>query len=234
MGNSGNKTDVVEAFVKACDKYFIIPGFYYCSWDNHHLFGSATPTNVPWENKFTTDEYCEFQRNQVEELLTQYGKVGEMWIDIPGMLSHENRKRQYDQIVELQPDTLIMMNGGADRNHQIRTDYSWPTDLLSMERRLPASRDGYNPWYSVKNYLGEDENYYIPGEVCDTLNYTWFWKDDNKVRSADEVTGMRLITKERGANFLLNVPPDKTGRIPQKLVDVLLNSDKKYATIKGS
>ena len=234
VGNSGNKTDVVEAFVKACDKHGIIPGFYYCSWDNHHLFGSATPTNVPWEDKFTTSEYCEFQRNQVEELLTQYGKIGEIWIDIPGMLSHENRQAQYNQIVALQPDTLIMMNGGVGKNHQIRTDYSWPTDLVSMERSLPPSRDGYNPWYTVKNYLGEDEDYYISGEVCDTINYTWFWKDDNKVRSAEEITGMRLISKERGANFLLNVPPDKTGRIPQKLVDVLMASGKKYETIKNS
>ena len=234
VGNSGNKTDVVEAFVKACDKYGMIPGFYYCSWDNHHLFGSATPSNVAWENKFTTAEYCEFQRNQVEELLTQYGKIGEMWIDIPGMLSHEERQAQYNQIAKLQPNTLIMMNGGVGKNHQIRTDYSWPTDLVSMERSLPPSRDGFNPWFTVKNYKGEDEDFYIPGEVCDTLCYTWFWKEENQLRSADEVLGMRLISKERGANFLLNVPPDKTGRIPQKLVDVLMDCDKKYSTLKNS
>ena len=51
VGNSGNKTDVIGAFVNACSKYGILPGFYYCSWDNHHLFGSATPTNVAWEKQ---------------------------------------------------------------------------------------------------------------------------------------------------------------------------------------
>ncbi|MBN2174483.1 MAG: alpha-L-fucosidase, partial [Bacteroidales bacterium] len=95
VGNSGNQTDVMAAFVAACQKYGILPGFYFCSWDNHHLFGSATPSNVPWENMFTTSEYCEFQFNQVEELMTQYGPFVEVWIDIPGMLSYENRVKQY-------------------------------------------------------------------------------------------------------------------------------------------
>lgn len=50
VGTSGNKTDVVEAFVKACEKRGILPGFYYCSWDNHNVFGSQTPSHTAdWE-----------------------------------------------------------------------------------------------------------------------------------------------------------------------------------------
>ena len=45
VGTSGNKTDVVEAFVKACEKRGVLPGFYYCSWDNHNTFGSLTPSS---------------------------------------------------------------------------------------------------------------------------------------------------------------------------------------------
>jgi len=44
VGNSGNRTDVVEAFVTACAKRGVMPGLYYCSWDNHHTFGSQTPS----------------------------------------------------------------------------------------------------------------------------------------------------------------------------------------------
>jgi len=36
IGSSGNKTDVVEAFVNACEMRAVLPGFYYCSWDNHN------------------------------------------------------------------------------------------------------------------------------------------------------------------------------------------------------
>jgi len=87
---SGNKTDVVEAFVKACEKYGVKPGFYYCSWDNHHRFDPATEqTMEAWYGALATAAYREFQLAQVEELLTQYGPIVEVWIDIPRRLGAE-------------------------------------------------------------------------------------------------------------------------------------------------
>jgi alpha-L-fucosidase len=80
VGNGGNKTDVIEAFVNACRLKGIMPGLYYCAWDNHNLFGSGTPTYLTWATAYTTTEYREFQWKQLEELLTRYGPVGEVWI----------------------------------------------------------------------------------------------------------------------------------------------------------
>src|SRR5439155_8234076 len=99
---SGNTNDVVGAFVKACEKRGMMAGFYYCSWDNHHTFGSKTPSTS--KEPFTTAEYRDFQLNQIEELLTNYFPVGEMWIDIPGVLGPQGRKLQYEQIVNLAPN----------------------------------------------------------------------------------------------------------------------------------
>jgi alpha-L-fucosidase len=36
IGTSWNKTDVVKAFVNVCERRGVLPGFYYCSWDNHN------------------------------------------------------------------------------------------------------------------------------------------------------------------------------------------------------
>ena len=50
VANSTNKTNVVEEFCKSCDKRGVLPGFYYCSWDNHNRFGSKTPSDGgPWD-----------------------------------------------------------------------------------------------------------------------------------------------------------------------------------------
>jgi len=233
VGNSGNKTDVIGAFAKACAKYGILPGFYYCSWDNHHLFGSATPTNVAWENKYSTTEYFQFQQNQIHELLTQYGPIEEFWVDIPGMLTHEGRRKQYAQIARLQPNALVMMNGSLDKKMEIDPNYAWPTDLVSMERGLPPSRSGYRPWYTMQNNLGEKSRFYIPGEVCDTICYTWFWQKESRLRNVDELLGMRILSKVRSSNLLLNVPPDQSGKIPQATVDLLMHLDKKYRQVTG-
>jgi len=233
IGISGNKTDVVGAFVDACNKYGLMPGLYYCSWDNHHLFGSGTPTFVGWEHMYTTARYREFQLNQVEELLTQYGPIGEMWIDIPGALGHEGRRVQYEQIVQLQPDNVIMLNNGISNGTQLKYDYTWPTDLMAIERYLPTSNHGYNPWFEIAEQAGESKSYYIPGEVCDPIGYEWFYVESDPLRSVNELTGMRLVCRSRGTNLLLDVPPDRDGLIPKRSVDTLLDVATKYEYLSG-
>ena len=98
VGNSGNRTNVTEKFVKACDAKGVMPGFYYCSWDNHHKMGSLTPTYTGFKEAYTSEKYREFQWKQIEELATEFGKVGEWWIDIPGVLPRDYRKLPWQRI----------------------------------------------------------------------------------------------------------------------------------------
>ena len=110
--NSANKTDVVEEFIKSCEKRGIKPGIYYCSWDNHNRFGSKTPSDggewagmnsFPKDQKgnlppFTTSLYHSFQTAQITELLSDYGPIFEIWIDIPGVLGRGYRTYLYNYI----------------------------------------------------------------------------------------------------------------------------------------
>ncbi len=231
VGTSSNKTDVVEAFVKACDKYGILPGFYYCSWDNHHLFGSETPSMIQWDDAYTTRKYRDFQLKQIEELLTNYGRIEEVWVDIPGVLGHEGRQIQYDQIASLQPDAVIMLNNGISNGTKLKYGYSWPTDLMAIERNLPYSDRGYKPWFTISKKYGTSKEYYIPGEVCDPIGYEWFWRKDDSLRPVGELLGMRLVSKARGVNLLLDVPPDKSGQIPKATANRLKETAAKYEQI---
>ncbi|MEA4889929.1 MAG: alpha-L-fucosidase [Clostridiaceae bacterium] len=214
---SGDTTDVVESFVKACDKYGIMPGFYYCSWDNHNTFGSLTPSMTEWNNAYTTDEYREFQTNQLIELLTQYGKIGEIWIDIPKVLPRDYRHRLYARMAELQPDAVIMMNNGIGDGSHLSVPDTWPTDIIAIERFLPASPAGHQPVREI-----EGKQYYLPGEVCDPVGKEWFFVEGDAPRSDEELLGMYLVCRSRHTNLLLDVPPDKHGVIPQSSVDALM------------
>jgi alpha-L-fucosidase len=223
VGTSGNKTDVVEAFVNACEKRGVLPGFYYCSWDNHNTFGSLTPSSPaagplnPWPGTaFTTREYQDFQSAQIEELLTQYGPVGEVWIDIPAVLPRSYRQELYNQIAGLQPQSVIMMNNGISDGSNYPIAQAWPADLIAIERFLPNSHTGHVKWREI-----EGKRYYMPGEVCDPIGREWFFTEDDVPRSDEELLGMYLVSISRGTNLLLDVGPDKHGLIPKKYVAAL-------------
>ena len=235
VANSTDKTDAVEAFVKSCGKRGVLPGFYYCSWDNHNTFGSVTPTYAPkgasWNAMnyfpvggdlekplapYTTSLYQSFQTAQVTELLTQYGPIFEMWIDIPGVLGRGYRTFLYNKIAELQPETHIMMNSGISDGKNYDADYAWPSDLMALERNVPPG-EGHQPWRHI-----EGKDYYIPGEVCDPVGKEWFCIKNDRPRSDEELLEQYRRCRDGGANLLLNVPPDKTGTIPDYYVQSLM------------
>ena len=228
---SGNKTNVVEKFVDSCRRRGVLPGFYYCSWDNHNRFGSKTPSDggrpgasmwfpdkqLPYEElpAFTTSLYQNFQTAQVTELLTQFGPVAEMWIDIPVVLGRGYRESLYAHIAKLQPETVIMMNNGITTGENFKAAKSWPSDLISIERRLPPP-SGHRKWRTI-----EGREYYLPGEVCETIGKEWFFVAGDKPRPDDELLKLYRTCRERGVNLLLDVPPDKHGLIPEDDVAAL-------------
>jgi alpha-L-fucosidase len=223
VGNSPNQTDVLEKFVNACEKKGVMPGFYYCSWDNHHKFNSLTPSDVnpaEWFTKqlaFTTYEYQEFQYNQITEILSNYGKIGEVWVDIPAVLPRCYREKLYRHIATMQPEAVVMMNNGFGDGSEYPHEKVWPADLIAIERWLPNSMAGHVQWREI-----EGKQYYMPGEVCDPIGKEWFFVDGDLPRSDYELLGMYTVSRSRGANLLLDVPPDKSGTIPQCHIDALM------------
>lgn len=227
VGTSGNRTDVVEAFIRACDRAGVNPGLYYCSWDNHNRFGSATPMFASdgsaghWETMFATQAYEAFQLAQLEELAKQYGRLVEFWIDIPGMLSAGFRHALYARIAELQPGSLIVMNRGVSSGSKLSA-HAWPTDVLNYETEVPAynihpgGHAGHAAW---RSWAGK--RYYLPGEVCDSLTPHWFWVEGDPPKSDGEMLGQALLCRSRGCNLLLNVGPDRHGRMPAEQVRAL-------------
>ncbi|MBX7257245.1 MAG: alpha-L-fucosidase [Candidatus Hydrogenedentes bacterium] len=221
VANSTDKTDVIAKYVEACAKRGVLPGLYYCTEDNHTRMGSRTRSDKGPEPAYTTSLYQTYVASQVTELLTQYGPIAEIWIDIPGMLGRGFRTYLYERIADLQPDTIIMMNNGYPKpDGSYDVDYAWPSDIMSIERGLPPE-SGHKKWWAI-----EGNDYYLPGEVCDTIGEHWFFVDGDMPKADEALTAMRLATHAAGANLLLDVPPDKRGRIPQYHVDALMRLQK--------
>jgi len=237
VAESSDKTDVAEAFVTACRRKGLRLGFYYCSWDNHHKFGSQTPSDVKWTaamNRFpkpgealapfTTSLYQSFQTAQLEELIARYGPLAELWIDIPGVLGRGYRTYLYEHLGRLQPEAVIMMNSGIGSGEDYNVAYAWPSDLIAIERRMPPEA-GHRRWREI-----EGKRYYIPGELCDPIGKNWFWVEGDNARPIDELANQVSAARSRGVNVLLNVPPDRHGRIPDGHVQALMALKKRIQT----
>ena len=230
VANSSNKTDVVEKFVKACEKRGLMAGIYYNSQDPHHLYGSQTRyaskrhfmPSFPRSQKedlppYTTSVYQTFMTAQITELIKRYGPIGQMWIDLPGELGRGYRTFIYNYMADLQPDCIIMMNTGVSDCTSYNYHYAFPSDLIAIEKGLPPE-SGYPKWRTI-----EGKDYYIPGEVCDRIGkHYWYHRPLDPPRSDETLLGIFQACMQRGVNLLLNVGPNKNGLIPDDYVPALM------------
>lgn len=222
--NSANTTDVVGAFTEACRAKGLKVGFYYCAWDNTNLFGD-TPTpdwNAYGLGMTTTNEaYREFMWNQTDELLDTYNP-DYFWVDMPKVLPLDARINYYKYVTEKKPETFFAYNHSCQNGTTFDPTFAWPSDIMTLERNVPNAYNGHakQDYFQMKEILGKD--YYIPGETNDTIGREWFYEEDDAVRSDKDLLGMYMANTARGVNFLLNCPPDKRGRMPQRWIDALM------------
>lgn len=245
---SGNTTDVVEQFVKACEKRGVRPGLYYCSWDNAHQFGSRTPS-VPNAGPFvkpadytrvengelvhpdkpgalcsyTSSIYQDFVTAQMTELLTQYGPIAEIWIDIPGVLGRGFRTFLYQHITTIQPETVVVTNSGLNNGEPYRVAYAWPADVIGVELRMPPA-PAHRAWRMV-----EGREYYMPCELCQSLCGSWFFMPNDPPRPEAELAELIDTCRARKTSLLLNVPPDPHGVMRPEYVSALAKLGKTLA-----
>ena len=214
VATSTETTDVVAKFMAACKAESIKPGIYYCVLDIHNEGGTELKWKAP-----VGGEYEAQIKKHLTELHTNHPDIFEQWIDIPAKLSVRQRCEIYRLVKKLNPDCLVIMNAAFKDGAEI-AESAWPSDLTNGEQTLPPPA-GHEP---VKNIDGEQ--YYIPMEVCDTVTANWFWHPADKPRSIRHLSYLYSESIRRGANFLLNVSPDTTGRIPADQVRALMDLKK--------
>jgi len=221
VANSGNKTDVVAAFVDACKEFNIKPGFYYCILDPHN------------EGKFDWDsmipaKYFELIKQHITELHTRYPHTFYQLFDITWKITAEQRWELYRLVKKYSPDCVIVMNQGfkQSRANQGRMSEaaSWPCDVINGEDTLPPL-EGHDP--HIKH---EGRSYYVPFETwlptgpiyppMPTM-HTWFWHPWYKMQSPEVLAQAYRLCMKGNANLLMNLAPDNSGRLPEDQMETI-------------
>ncbi|MBS1369285.1 MAG: hypothetical protein HPZ91_04935 [Lentisphaeria bacterium] len=194
MKASPFRRDIVAELAAACARHKLKFCVYYSQrqdWHEPDGVWNEWPGQfpVPVEKRgFDFSRYMNAKAlPQVRELLTQYGPVGVVWYDTPTDSTPEQSEAFAGLVHELQPECLV-----CDRVGNGRGDYA---------------------------VLGDNEFPYcageLNGEVPATMNHTWgFKKDDDSWKSVRELLYSLIRSVANGCNYLLNVGPDASGRIP--------------------
>ncbi|MBR5307893.1 MAG: alpha-L-fucosidase [Clostridia bacterium] len=211
------KGDVVREFTDACRKYGLKVGLYY----SPAQFGSR---------EMNSTEYDDYFINQLGELLTDYGKIDYLWFDGCGSENHEyDTKRIVGEIRRLQPDILLFNMWDPDTR--------WVGNecgFAKMPNVNVVNELDFSVQTSTKDAL--DRDVFLPVECDFRIRDHWFYSENDSatLKSTDELMGNYLYTVGRGANMLLNIAPDRSGRLPQKDAQRFVDFGRRVAAKYGS
>ncbi|MBO4594292.1 MAG: alpha-L-fucosidase [Clostridia bacterium] len=207
--NTPYKKDVLKELSVACKKHGILLSVYYSLPDWHHPNAFNPNSTHQWKARTQTENdfsvYVEYVKNQITELLTNYGKIYTLFWDIP---PHIEIKDVNALARKLQPDILIN-NRGFDEG-----DFSTPErdyDVIRGAMRFSRMTEACNA-------VGKQSWGFRKREDYHTLRYL--------LSSIDKVMAM-------GGSYLLNVGPKPDGTIDFRSESIIKAVGKFYNKLGG-
>lgn len=214
--NADGRVDVLAEVRKACDKYGLKMGIYLSPWDRNHA-------------GYGTSSYVEYYHRQLEDLVSNYGELFEVWLDganggdgyYGGACETRtiDRRNYYDFprihsiIGEHQPRAIIFSDGGPgcrwvgnERGFAAATNWSF----LRSDEVYP----GY-PRHQELQTGHADGDAWIPAECDVSIRPGWFYhpSEDGKVKTPQQLADIYYNSVGHNATFLLNFPVDRSGRV---------------------
>lgn len=208
------KGDIVREMAEACKEYGLKLGIYLSPWDrNHRDYGKP--------------EYITYFRNQLTELLSNYGPIFEIWFDGAnggtGYYGGANEERKIDRttyydwsntyklIRKLQPN-IVIWNDGGDRGdlRWVGTEGGWVGEtnwsLLNAKGDVP---------FNMLHYGVENGDSWVPAEVNTSIRPEWFYhpSENERVKTVPHLMETYYNSIGRNGTLLLNFPIDVRGLI---------------------
>lgn len=208
------KGDVVRELADACREEGLKFAIYLSPWDRNHP-------------KYGQPAYIEYFRNQLRELLTNYGDIFEVWFDGAnggdGWYGGANETRRIDpktyyqwketfrMIRKLQPNAVIWNDGGD------RGDLRWVgTEAGNVGETnwslIPSKGD--TPFHML-HFGVENGDVWCPGETNTSIRPGWFYHETENahVKSLSKLMDTYYKSVGRNSTLLLNFPVAPNGRI---------------------
>lgn len=214
--------DLLEEWVDAFREEGLKIGFYYSLLDWHHpdyTIDRNHPQSAGSDEDYQAlnkgkdmDIYREYVKNQVREILTNYGKIDIIWLDYSFPSGkHGKGRNDWDSenllkmVRELQPGIIV-----NDRLDLLDVEGGW--DFTTPEQ------------YKVSKWP-EKNGKRVPWETCQTFSGSWgYHRDETSWKDTKQLLVLLIETVSKGGNLLLNVGPTSRGildyRAQEKLYEM--------------
>ena len=220
------KGDIVREFSDACRRHGLKFGFYLSPWDrNSKLYG--------------TDEYNDYYKAQLTELLTGYGEIFYVWFDGACGEGPNGKKQIYDfdgyfeLIKKYQPNASIFNDRGNIRwcgNESGQSRFAeWavvPSELCPFceIQTSPGPLSGdLSYMYNTNENIGSLSNIlyskglvFAPSEVDMSIRPGWFYHPEEEPHSLQRLFDTYLRSVGGNTTFCLNIPPMPNGKFDQR------------------
>ncbi|HNW57336.1 MAG TPA: alpha-L-fucosidase [Bacteroidales bacterium] len=210
--------DLIKEYVDAFRAEGLKVGFYYSLIDWHHpdyTIDRCHPQRQESDTAYARlnkgkdmSRYREYLKNQVKELLTNYGEISIIWFDFsfPGKNGKGHEDWDSESIIKLarslQPGIII-----DDRLDMKDVNGGW--DFVSPEQVKVSKWPEYN---------GKR----VPWETCQTFSGSWgYYRDENTWKSPAQLLELLIESVSKGGNLLLNVGPTARGVFDYRAQDRL-------------
>ncbi|MCL2512454.1 MAG: alpha-L-fucosidase [Oscillospiraceae bacterium] len=204
--------DLIKEYAEAFRAEGLKVGFYYSLIDWHHPDFTIDGKHPRRDDKNIEElnagrdmkKYAEYMRNQVRELLTNYGKIDIIWFDFSyagdyynGMWGKGKEDWESEKLIEtvrgINPDIII-------------------------DNRADIEQDLWTPeQYQPEEWIRDDDGNLVVWEACQTFSGSWgYHRDETSWKTPEMLIRMLINTVSCGGNLLLNVGPTARGYFDER------------------
>lgn len=205
--------DLLKEFVEAFRAEGLKVGFYYSLLDWHHpdytidVMHPLRPANEADYDRLNAgkdmNRYRQYMKDQVRELLTNYGEISIMWFDFSFPGKHGKGRDDWDSVGLLKLARSLQPNIIVDDR----------LDLQDVE----GGWDFTTPEQVVVTKWPEYKGKKIPWETCQTFSGSWgYYRDEYTWKSPSQLIQLLINSVSKGGNLLLNVGPTGRGTFDQR------------------
>lgn len=200
------KGDVVREFTNAAKARGIDVGLYLSPWDRHErCYGLE-------------EEYNEYYLAQLQELLSRYGSVWEIWFDGAKGVKAKNMTYHFQDWFQKTKQMQSTVNIFSDAGPDIRwvgdeQGYAGTTNWSPINQSLLRIGDSNMAKYlNSGDEMGTD---WVPTECDVSIRKGWFWHKNEEPKLLKQLLNIYYNSVGRNCVLLLNVPPNSTGLVSE-------------------